>query len=148
ATALDPDLGKYRIVHFATHGLLDSQHPELSGLVLSLVDQRGRRQDGFLTLQDVYNLDLHADLVVLSACQTALGKQIRGEGLVGLTRGFMHAGATRVLASLWSVSDIATAELMGRFYKEVLRNGVTPASALRKAQVWMWKQEQWSSPYY
>ena len=147
-TALNPNLSNYRIVHFATHGLLDSQHPELSGLVLSLVDEHGQREDGFLTLQDVYNLDLHADLVVLSACQTALGKQIKGEGLVGLTRGFMHAGATRVLASLWSVSDVATAKLMGRFYAEVMRNGSTPTSALRKAQIWMWTQSRWSSPYY
>ena len=106
-TATDPELARYRIVHFATHGLLNSEHPELSGLVLSLVDERGRLQDGFLQLQDIYNLNLPADLVVLSACETALGKEIRGEGLMGLTRGFMYAGAGRVIASLWKVDDVA-----------------------------------------
>src|SRR5262249_40656369 len=93
ATAISPELGQYRIVHFATPGLLDSEHPELSGLVLSLVDRQGKPQEGFLTLQDIYNLKLSADLVVLSGCETGLGKEISGEGLVGLTRGFMYAGA-------------------------------------------------------
>src|SRR5262249_24844142 len=118
ATALSEEMSRYRIVHFATHGLLNSQHPELSGVVLSLVDERGQPQDGFLRAHDVYNLKLNADLVVLSGCQTALGKEIKGEGLVGLTRGFMYAGAPRVVASLWQVSDKATAELMKQFYKE------------------------------
>ena len=90
ARATSPELSRYRIVHFATHGLLNSEHPELSGLVLSLVDRDGRPQDGFLGLQDIYNLNLPADLVVLSACETGLGKEISGEGLVGLTRGFMY----------------------------------------------------------
>src|ERR1039457_5332330 len=103
--AQSQDLGQYRIVHFATHGLLDNEHPELSGLVLSLVDQQGKPQDGFLDLQDVYNLNFAADLVVLSSCETGLGKEIDGEGLVGLTRGFMYAGAQRVIASLWKVDD-------------------------------------------
>ncbi len=102
-------------VHFATHGLLNSEHPELSGLVLSLVDAKGKPQEGFLELQDIYNLNLHADLVVLSACETGLGKEISGEGLVGMTRGFMYAGASRVVASLWKVSDAATAQLMAEF---------------------------------
>src|SRR5262249_54751991 len=101
AMALSDELGQYRIVHFATHGLLNSQHPELSGLVFSLVDERGQPQDGFLPAHEVYNLKLNADLVVLSGCQTALGKDVKGEGLVGLTRGFMYAGAPRVVASLW-----------------------------------------------
>jgi CHAT domain-containing protein/Tfp pilus assembly protein PilF len=106
--ALSKELGQYRIVHFATHGLLDNEHPELSGLVLSLVDSKGNPQNGFLELQDIYNLDLPVDLVVLSACETGLGKEISGEGLVGLTRGFMYAGAPRVVASLWKVDDVAT----------------------------------------
>ncbi len=109
ATATNPEITRYRIVHFATHGLLNSQHPELSGIVLSLVDERGQSQDGFLRLHDIYNLKLDADLVVLSACQTALGKDVKGEGLIGLTRGFMYAGAPRVIASLWKVKDEATA---------------------------------------
>ena len=99
--AVGAGLGDYRIVHFATHSLLDSRRPELSGVVLSLVDEKGAPQDGFLRLQDIYNLRLTADLVVLSACNTALGKEVRGEGLIGLTRGFMYSGAPRVAASLW-----------------------------------------------
>jgi len=148
ATVMSPALGQYRIVHFATHGLLDSKHPELSGLVLSLVDEQGRPQNGFLGLQDIYNLNLPAELVVLSACETGLGKSIQGEGLVGLTRGFMYAGATRVVASLWKIDDLATAELMAEFYIAMERDGMRPAAALRAAQIHMWKQQRWSSPYY
>ncbi|HKI05181.1 MAG TPA: CHAT domain-containing protein [Thermoanaerobaculia bacterium] len=141
-------LDGYRNVHFATHGVIDSRHPELSGLVLSLYNEKGERQDGFLRLNDIYNLRLDADLVVLSACRTALGKEIRGEGLVGLTRGFMYAGASRVLASLWSVEDRATAELMGSLYRGMLREGLSPAAALRKAQLEMAKNPNRKSPYY
>jgi CHAT domain-containing protein len=148
ATALSAALADYRIVHFATHGLIDTERPDLSGLVLSLVNDRGVAQDGFLRLTDIYNLRLHADLVVLSACQTALGKEIRGEGLVGLTRGFMYAGAPRVVASLWEVSDLATAELMKRFYAGMLQQKLTPASALRAAQRQMSQDPRWASPYY
>ena len=148
ATATGPELSRYRVVHFATHGLLDSEHPELSGVVLSLFDEAGRRQDGFLQLHEVYNLNLPAELVVLSACQTALGKEVRGEGLIGLTRGFMYAGSPRVVASLWKVDDAATAELMGEFYRAMLREGLRPAEALRAAQVGMWRRPQRRSPYY
>ncbi|MBI3950644.1 MAG: CHAT domain-containing protein [Acidobacteria bacterium] len=145
-TATSVDLSQYRIVHFATHGLLNSQHPELSGVVLSLVDEEGEPQDGFLRFYEIYNLKLNADLVVLSACQTALGKEVKGEGLVGLTRGFMYAGAARVVASLWNVQDKATAELMRRFYQAMLKDGLRPAAALRAAQVAMWKEKR--APYY
>ncbi|HEX7285841.1 MAG TPA: CHAT domain-containing tetratricopeptide repeat protein [Candidatus Angelobacter sp.] len=148
ATALNPELSQYRIIHFATHGLLNSEHPELSGLVLSLVDKKGKPQNGFLTLQDIYNLNLPADLVVLSACETGLGKEISGEGLIGLTRGFMYAGATRVVASLWKVSDAATAQLMAEFYRGMEKDGLPPAAALRAAQIAMWKQTRWRHPYY
>src|SRR4030095_1523864 len=103
--AISPELSKYQIVHFATHSLLNNEHPELSGIVLSLVDEQGRSKNGFLRLNEIYNFNLEADLVVLSACQTALGKEIKGEGLVGLTRGFMYAGARGVVASVWKVSD-------------------------------------------
>jgi CHAT domain-containing protein len=147
-TATDDDLSQYRIVHFAPHALVDSQNPALSGLVLSLVDDRGEARDGFLRLNDVYSLRLPADLVVMSACQTALGKEIRGEGLIGLTRGFMDAGAPRVAASLWKLDDAATAELMSGFYRQMLQNGLRPAAALRAAQLEMSRQKPWQDPYY
>ena len=146
--AMSPVLGQYRIVHIATHGLLNSKHPELSGLVLSMVDKRGNPQDGFLQLQDIYNLRLPVDMVVLSGCETGLGKEISGEGIIGLTRGFMYAGAQRVVASLWSVSDEATAELMARFYQAMERDKLAPAAALRKAQIAMMHQPLWNRPYY
>src|SRR6266498_462426 len=148
-TAQKPELGEYRIVHFATHGLLNNSHPELSGIVLSLVDEAGKPQDGFLRLQDIYNLKLSAELVVLSACQTGLGKEIKGEGLVGLARGFMYAGAPRILASLWKVDDQATSEFMERFYQGMLGpEALSPAGALRQAQLSIWKEKQWREPYY
>jgi CHAT domain-containing protein len=147
-TALGPLVGASRIVHFATHGWLDSDRPDLTGLVLSLVDEHGTPQNGFLPLRDIYNMQLSADLVVLSACQTALGMEISGEGLVGLTRAFMYAGAPRVIASLWQVSDAATAELMKRLYAGILQRGLTPAAALRAAQVEMSRDRRWRSPYF
>jgi CHAT domain-containing protein/tetratricopeptide (TPR) repeat protein len=148
ATARRADLSQYRILHFATHGLLDSVHPELSGLVFSLVDASGRSENGFFGLADVYDLDLRAGLVVLSACDTALGKEIAGEGLVGLARAFMYAGAPRVVASLWRVPERATAELMSRFYRAMLVDGLTPAAALRRAQTELSREKQWSAPYF
>jgi CHAT domain-containing protein/tetratricopeptide (TPR) repeat protein len=148
ATATSGELSRYRIVHFATHGLLNSEYPELSGLVLSLVDRNGAAQDGFLRMHEIYNLQLPADLIVLSACQTALGKEIKGEGLIGLTRGFMYAGAERVVASLWQVDDLATAELMMRFYRGMLKDGMRPAAALRAAQIEMMKHNRWARPYF
>jgi CHAT domain-containing protein len=135
--AISPRLAQYRIVHFATHGILDSKNPELSGLVFSMVDREGRPQNGFLDLQSIYNLDLPVDLVVLSACETALGKEIQGEGLLGLTRGFMYAGALQVMASLWKIDDAGTAELMKHFYKVMEQEKLTPAAALRKAQIYV-----------
>ncbi len=148
ATATSDELGKYRFIHFATHGFLDSLNPELSGIVLSLVDEQGATQNGFLRAHEIYNLRLPADLVVLSACQTGLGKEIRGEGLVGLTRGFMYAGAARVVVSLWSVDDEATSELMAKFYSRMIKDGLPPASALRAAQLEMLKQSRWQAPYF
>jgi CHAT domain-containing protein/Tfp pilus assembly protein PilF len=146
--AMDSRLSEYRIVHFATHALINDRHPELSGLVLSLVNEQGRPQNGFLNLQEIYNLDLQADLVVLSACETALGQDAGGEGLIGLTRGFLHAGAGQVVASLWNVSDVATAELMRRFYRAMEREGLSPAAALRRAQLEMMEQERWHAPFF
>jgi CHAT domain-containing protein/predicted negative regulator of RcsB-dependent stress response len=149
-TAISDQMHQYQIIHFATHGLINSQRPEWSGLVLSLVNEEGRPQNGFLRLHDVYSLKLDAGLVVLSACQTALGTEIKGEGLVGLTRGFMYAGAARVVASLWKVEDEATAELMKRFYESLLERGRRPAAALREAQMSMWQaqKEKWRDPFY
>lgn len=148
STAFSQELRQYRIVHFATHGILNSKHPQLSGIVLSLFDEQGRPQNGFLRLHDVFNLNLQAELVVLSACQTGLGKAVRGEGLVGLTRGFMYAGSPRVVVSLWSVDDQATSELMKIFYENMLKKGLTPAAALRAAQTEIWRTQTYAAPYY
>jgi CHAT domain-containing protein/predicted negative regulator of RcsB-dependent stress response len=148
ATATSPELSQYQIVHFATHGILNSLNPELSGVVLSLVDDKGTPQNGFLRLHDVFNLNLPAELVVLSACQTGLGQEVKGEGLVGLTRGFMYAGTPRVLVSLWSVDDEGTSELISRFYKKMLQEKLQPAAALRAAQIEMWQEKRWQAPYY
>ena len=145
---LNGSLRDYRYVHFATHGYVDAERPALSAIVLSLIDRDGKPRDGFLRAHELYNLDLPADLVVLSACETGLGRQVRGEGIVGLTRGFMYAGAARVVVSLWSVSDRATAALMSTFYDEMLEGGKTPAAALRAAQRAMRKQPAWENPYY
>ena len=147
-TATSPELSQYRYVHFSTHGLLNSVHPELSGVVFSLLNERGEAQDGFLRAHEIYNLRLRAELVVLSACQTGVGKDIRGEGLASLTRGFMYAGAPRVLVSLWDVSDWGTTELMVRFYHGMLKEGMRPAAALRAAQVSLMNDKRWASPYF
>lgn len=142
------DFSQYAILHFATHGLLDPTRPEHSGILLSMVDDQGKKQEGFITLQDVYSLRAPVDLVVLSACRTGLGREIRGEGLVGLTRGFMYAGATTVVASLWKVDDEATSELMKSFYTQMLQNRKTPDEALRIAQNSIRQNPRWSAPHY
>ncbi len=145
---LNANLSDYRILHVATHGVLDTDQPELSGLAFSMVDSNQQPLQGFLSLAEIYNLRAPVDLVVLSACQTALGKEVRGEGLVGLTRGFMYAGASGVVASLWQVDDHATAELMKHFYTNMLQHGMRPPAALRAAQNQIRSQKKWSSPYY
>ena len=145
-TLLSKDLQRFGILHFATHGAINTEKPELSGLVLSLFDARGRSVDGFLRLHEIYNLDLDAGLVVLSACETALGKEVHGEGLVGLIRGFLYAGSKSVMASLWKVDDRATAVLMSRFYRAMLSDGLAPAAALRKAQLSMLAENRWRDP--
>ena len=148
AIATDPGLGQYRYVHIATHGFLNTAHPELSGIVLSLINHQGAEQDGFLWANEVYNLRLPAEMVVLSGCRTGLGKEIKGEGLAGLTRGFMYAGSKRVLVSLWDISDEASAELMARLYKAMLKEHMSPAAALRAAQIQTMKDNRWQAPYY
>jgi CHAT domain-containing protein/tetratricopeptide (TPR) repeat protein len=148
ASVLDSRIEDYQIVHFATHSLINSSQPQLSGILLSMVDRRGVPQNGFLQLRDIYNLKLSAKLVVLSACSTGLGKEVKGEGLIGLTRGFMHAGSRSVVASLWKVDDRATAELMTRFYTAMLKDNLTPAAALRVAKESMRREKRWRAPYY
>ena len=149
-TATSPDLSQYRYVHFSTHGFLNSVHPELSGIVLSLVNERGESQDGFLRAHEIFNLKLPAELVVLSACQTGIGREVKGEGMVSLTRGFMYAGAPRVVVSLWSVSDLGTEKLMVRFYHELMKEGKPPGAALRAAQLSLMtdKDKRWAEPFY
>jgi CHAT domain-containing protein len=144
---LSEGLLRYRLLHFATHGIVDARHPEMSGLILSLIDRRGKKQDGYLRLGDIYKLKLSADLVVLSSCSSALGKDLESEGIIGLPRGFLYAGAKSVIASLWKVNDAATAKLMSSLYARI-RRGETPSSALRGAQLEMLHDQQWSKPYY
>jgi CHAT domain-containing protein/Tfp pilus assembly protein PilF len=145
---LGTDLTQYEILHFATHGLLNAKRPESSGLLLSTIGRDGQKLNGFVGLQDIYSLRAPVDLVVLSACQTALGKDVRGEGLVGLTRGFMYAGASSVAATLWKVEDKATAELMKQFYAQLLQKGLPPGAAMREAQNNIRQRPYWRSPYY
>ena len=147
-TATGTELSQYKIIHIATHGVVNSKHPELSGILLSMVDETGRPVDGFLQLHEIYNLKLPAELVVLSACETGIGKEVRGEGLIALTRGFMYAGAARVVASLWKVDDSATAALMAQFYKEIFANGKSPAAALQAAQRHVSEHKRWREPFY
>ncbi len=147
-SAMNPHVGDYQIVHFATHGFVDSEHPELSSIVLSMVDRNGMRKNGLMSLHDIYSLDWSAELTVLSACQTALGKDIKGEGLVGLTHSFMSAGSKSVVASLWKVDDRATAVLMADFYESMLQQGMSPSMALRSAKLKMMREKHWSAPYY
>jgi CHAT domain-containing protein len=147
--ALSADLASYRYLHFATHGLLNDARPELSGLVLSLVDGAGRPRPGLLTAPDVSNLRLGADLVVLSSCRSAAGREVKGEGMIGLTRAFMHAGAPRVVASLWPVDDLASSRLMTRMYGRMLGpQKLSPAGALRGAQLDLLRHRRWRAPYY
>jgi len=150
AAVLGSALRDYRILHFATHGSFADTDPGGGRLVLAQVDPRGRREpNGFLYLADIYELRLRSDLVVLSACESALGKEVRGEGMMGMTRGFFYAGAERVLVSLWNVSDgRATVELMRHFYRGILKEGLSPAAALQKAQSWVRQQKGWRAPYY
>jgi CHAT domain-containing protein len=144
------DLKDYRIIHFATHGLLNTERPQFTGLVLSLVGNRER--DGFLRTDEVFNLKLGRPLVMLSACETGLGRERRGEGVIGLTRAFMYAGAPSVGVTLWPVADRSTAELMADFYKRLLGGAgaaaVTPSAALRAARLQMISGKQYAAPYY
>ncbi|MEM7350945.1 MAG: CHAT domain-containing protein, partial [Acidobacteriota bacterium] len=138
----------YSILHLATHGVLDTRRPELSSLLFSRLDSEGRPIDGHLRLFDIYHLQLDAELVVLSACRTALGREIRGDGLQSLARGFLHAGARRVVVSLWNVDDEATAVLMEHFYRKLLQDGQSAGAALRSARARVASDPRWQAPYY
>ncbi|HLA11659.1 MAG TPA: CHAT domain-containing tetratricopeptide repeat protein [Pyrinomonadaceae bacterium] len=142
------DVTKYRVLHIATHGLLNAERPQFTGLVLTLVGNK--TEDGFLRTDEVFNLRLGSPLVMLSACETGLGKEKRGEGVMGLTRAFMYAGAPTVGVSLWSVADKSTADLMTDFYKRLLGTGtpVSPTAAMREAQLAMIAGKKYSAPFY
>ena len=142
------ELAGFEVLHLATHGLLNELHPTLSGLLLSLVDEAGKEIDGFLSLHDIYGLDLRAKLVVLSSCLTALGSDVGGEGLLGLAHGFLSGGSSGIIASLWEVDDRATAELMSRFYEGILRDGLRPAAALKQAQLSLRSEPSYRAPFY
>src|SRR5262249_41588281 len=131
-------LSDYRIIHFASHSFINATHPDLSGIVLSLVDRQGQEQDGYFRLHEIYNLKMPTDLVGLGGCRTGLGKEIKGEGLMSLTRGFMYAGAPRVIVSGWEVQDRPSATLMIKFYRGLLGpKKMSAAAALRAAQIEM-----------
>ena len=145
----DKRLKQYRFIHLATHGFAEPNNPELSGILLSAVDKQNKPLDRVkLLLGDIFNLDWGADLVVLSACETGLGKGVPGEGLIGLTRGLMYAGAEHAVISLWQVDDTATSKLIPQMYKAILEKNLSPAKALRQAQLQMWQQKEWRNPYY
>ena len=148
ATALGEPMRDYRVLHFATHALLNNAHPEMSGVVLSLIGEDGQPQNGFLRLHELYNLRLNADLVVLSACQTAIGRETRGDGLQSVARGFMYAGASSVLATLWRVDDRATSEFMTRFYRQLLSGKQSSSAALKAAAIDLSRDPRWRAPYY
>ena len=145
---LNSAISDYRILHFATHGLIDVERPEISSIVLSQFDENGQKREGFLRLQDIYALDLSSDLVVLSACQSGVGKEIKGEGMMSLNNAFLQAGAKSVLSSAWKVDDDATAEFMKRFYTNLVAEQLTPAAALRQTQIEMMQKTQFKSPFY
>lgn len=146
--ATAPEISSYKILHFATHTFLNNQNPELSGLVLSIINKDGQSQQRLLTTNDIFNLKLSADLVVLSACQTGLGKDVRGEGIIGITRGFEYAGVPKVIVSLWNINDEATSSLMSIFYKKYLVENKSVSKSLREAQLEIMKSNKWKDPYY
>lgn len=142
-----PD-GRYRLLHIATHAAASHRFPELSGLFFSQMNAAGQEVEGFVRAFEIARKDWRAELVNLSACDTGLGPEIAGEGLLGLSRAFLEAGARRVIASLWNVDDRSTAALMARFYEEHLGRGLAPAAALRAAQVALLAAPETAQPYH
>jgi len=147
-TVLSPEMRDYRIWHLATHGIYDETMPEFSGLVFSLVEPDGSARFGFLKAQDIAKLNVPAELVVLSACDSAAGENLSGEGVMGLSYSFLRAGARQVVSTLWSIDDAKSRELMIAFYKELMRNGGNAAAALRQGQLIVMRQPHSSAPYY
>jgi CHAT domain-containing protein len=145
---LETNAADYKILHFATHGLIDESRPELSGIILSRFDENGQQLDEFFRLHDIYGMNLKSDLVVLSACNTGIGKQVRGEGLMSLNNAFLSVGAKSVMSSLWKVEDGATLELMKNFYEAMANERLSPSKALQKAQIKMQKSNRYNSPFY
>ncbi len=145
---LNINAADYKILHFATHGLIDEKRPELSGIVLSRFDENGQKLEEFFRLHDIYGMNLNSDLVVLSACNTGIGKEVKGEGLMSLNNAFLSVGAKSVMASLWKVEDQATLELMKDFYGAMVNEKLTPSKALRKAQIKMLRDGRYRSPFY
>lgn len=141
-------LRRFQVVHFATHAEIDDENPQLSRIVLTQVNRQGEPLDGYLSAYDIWSLEIPADMVVLSACETAQNRPQSGEGLLGLTQAFFHAGASSVLVSLWDVDDEATPDFMEQFYRGLYQNRLSPPEALRQAQLWMSHHPRWSSPYY
>jgi CHAT domain-containing protein len=141
----DPAVAEARYLHVASHALVDNRSPALSAVLLA--SEPGDQEDGLLQTYEVFELDLSADLVVLSGCETALGREVRGEGLVGLTRAFLFAGASAVSVSLWPVEDASTGVLMTAFYRQ-LRSGTSMVEALRKAKLQLAAEASTSHPYY
>lgn len=146
--ALSPDISNYRIIHFATHSIVNHQHPELSGIVLSRFKPGGEQLNQFVRLQDIYAMNLSADLVVLSACDTGIGKDVRGEGLMSFTNGFIQAGAGSTVSTFWKIDDEATLQLMKDFYSGLASENLPPSQALRNAQLKMSRSQIYRSPFY
>lgn len=147
-TVLSPAMRDYRIWHLATHGVYDETMPEFSGLVFSLIGPDGGPRFGFLKAHDIARLNVPAELVVLNACDSAAGKNLSGEGVMGLSYSFLRAGAKQVVSTLWSIDDAKSRELMTAFYIELMRNGGNAAEALRGSQLTVMRQRHRSSPYY
>jgi len=145
---LSTNLADYRVVHLATHGFLDPERPELSSLVFSRYDQAGKQIDESIRMHDIYSMKLNADLVVLSACQTGTGKEIKGEGVMGLNTAFLQAGARSVVSTLWQVEDNAANQLMKEFYGRMVSDGMSPSAALRAAQIKLYQDPQFRSPFF
>ncbi len=138
----------YKIIHFATHGYLEDEHPELSGIVLSRFGPNREKLEEFFRLQDIYGMKLRADLVVLSACETGIGKEVKGEGLKSLNNAFLQVGAKTVVSSLWQVEDSATGEFMKIFYETMLNGEMTASKALQITKQKMRENRRFGAPYY
>lgn len=146
---LKGEVENFKVVHFATHGLINEKRPELSGILLSVFDREGNELDGgFVRMQDIFGLRLNSDLVVLSACNTGIGKEVKGEGVMSINSAFLQAGARSVVSSFWKVDDVATKELMTEFYRGLADNGLSPTAALRQAQIRTFNDPRYRSPFY